>query len=343
MKVAAGIIIGIFLAVVLEAVAEQIYMHSRKYKESLGGAWKLQKPVPKQLEIVNIGSGPGLYAITYEHSSKRGFNFSTAPQNYKYGFRLLKRFSEHLCANCIIIIIVMCPLSFGNNDDYARPGYSDKFYGVLTPQEIDEYSWKRAWMVRHPLLQKVLRKLCIEMHAFCSKCKDGIFRRQEKRPAGQEMENHQEQGKEFVALCGQEAGNAQEPEIVRIWKQEFQLQNLTEPSQAERHKIAFAEKRRIICEGIDRCYDKSWRPVFVIPPVPPKTRDYVGEAFLQAFVYDNLEKLQNRYPKLPLLDYYKDERFDTSMFQNDIFVNEAGRKRFSEILFSDISKYFSED
>ncbi len=308
--------IGLFLVILLEIGIEQIYMHTERYKGSLGGAWNFRKNVQKQLEIVNIGSGPGLYGITYESCRKRGFNFSTAPQNYNYGFRLLKMFSDNLCANCIIIIIIMCPLSFGDNAEYSKPGYADRFYGILPPEEIDGYSVWRAWLLRHPLLKKTLEKWKTGISFVASRC----------RKSGEKA-----------------GGPAAEPGVVGIWKQEFQLKDLTDASQAEKHRTAFAKKRRILQEGIAYCHVKGWRPVFVTPPVPPETRACIGEEFLQAFVYDNLKELQNQYPWIPLLDYYGDSRFEASMFQNDIFVNQVGRQRFSEILFHDIAEHFSED
>ena len=295
----------IIIGIVLLIYVNYLYMRSEHYRNTLGGAQNFRK-VPSDLEIVNIGSGPGLYAISYDECSRKGFNFSTAPQNYKYGFRILRHFSDKLNDGCIIIII-MCPLSFGNNQEYKNKNYSDKFYGILSSDEIDNYSGKRAIMLRFPLLKYIAAKL-----------------------------KKKKMNKNTIS-------SLECPEIINIWKKEFELNDLTDEKQAEDHKEAFEEKIHVISDGIKFCCEKGFRPMFVLPPVPKKTREYIGKKFLQVFVYENLKILNQRFPNVPMLDYYGDERFTKKYFLDDIFMNETGKKVFSDILFNDIDLIFKED
>jgi hypothetical protein len=296
-------------------VAEFLFRHSEKYRQSLGDLRKFQEKIPDNLEIVNIGSGPGVYAIGYQDCPWRGFNFSTAPQNYKYGFRILKNYEGKIAPNAIIIII-MCPLSFGKNLEYDRKDYSDQYYPFLPPKDIDHFSTFRAFMLRHVLTWKILRK-----------------------------------GKRFLLKIGGKAQVSEEKvsdgaapnKVVSCWKKEFDLYDLKDERQGEKHREAFQEKIKILREGIDYCEEKTWRPVLVIPPIPPQTREYISQEFLKCFVYDNLQQVLKGHQEVKLLDYYGDERFPKEMFENEIFANQTGKDLFSKILFQDIKTTMGEE
>lgn len=298
----------IILLLIAEMILEKIYMKSEKYKKTLGGCDKFYN-VPDNIEICNIGSGPGMYAISYDDCGKCGFNFSTAPQSYTYGFRILERFKKCIKENSIVIIVIMSPLSFGDNNAYKNKSYSDKFYGILSPEAIDNYSSKRALMLKHPLLMNLFKKI---KSKFSSQKRNN-----------QTIENN-------------------EPKVVSVWKKEFNLHDLSDEQQAVKHAGAFNEKIETILKGIELCLSQKWKPVFVIPPVPQEIRNYIGEEFQQAFVYDNLEQIQKVYPQIPLLNYYDDCRFVQELFKSGVFLNEKGRDAFSTILFEDINKEFSE-
>ena len=295
----------ITLLTAAEFCAEAVYKRSAAYRASLGGADALRR-VPDGIDICNVGSGPGLYAISYENCPRKGMNFSTAPQNFRYGFRILKRFQKKIRKNAIIVI-VMCPLSFGNNLDYFRPDYSDKFYGILRPEEIDGYSFRRAVLLHFPLLRRAF----------------GASRRRLFPAAAPET-------------------HSQEPPIITVWKREFCLKDLRNPAQAAEHQDAFNEKINLLREEVAFCHERQWRPVLVTPPVSENTRRFISPEFSRAFVFDNLDALRKNYPEVPLLNYYDDSRFDNSMFLNDVFLNREGQTRFSEILFADIDKWEEE-
>lgn len=299
----------IILIILLENIFEAIYKYSDKYKNGLGGADRLLH-VPNNIAICNIGSGPGLYAISYENCDKKGFNFSTAPQNYKYGFRILKRFRDKIQKNAIVIIVIMAPLSFANNNDYLRKDYSDKYYGILPKEDIDGYSLKRLMIVLHPLLCKCIRKGI------------GIFKKVDDNKGDNSIRQN-------------------EPDVVKTWKREFELSDLKNANQFCEHKHAFEEKIRILQDGIQFCYENSWRPVLVIPPIPNGTKKYISPEFMNKFVYENVNQLLENNEKLKLLDYFNEELTD-DYFQNDIFMNKIGQQYFSNKLFNDIRKSVDE-
>ncbi len=297
------IVILMNILIVLEYIAEKIYMSTESYIKSLNGAGSLRH-VPNGIEICNIGSGPALYGISYEQCLKKGFNFSTAPQNFQYGFKLLKHFRNKIINGATVIIVLMCPMSFGDNNDCNRKGYSDKFYGILSAKEIKDYSWKRAFILNHPLLMRLIQKA---LSVIKPKSTAHSYKEQTDKPG-----------------------------IIKVWEDEFGLNNLIDTSIIKNHERTFEEKIKIIQDELEFCGQQKWNPVIVIPPVPKSTRKYVGEDFLKRFFYSNLEKIHLDYPLIPILDYYADDRFDEKAFMNDIFLNEKGKHKFSAILFKDI-------
>jgi hypothetical protein len=142
-----------------------------------------------------------------------------------------------------------------------------------------------------------------------------------------------------VKGSGENVANiSNEPPLIQTWKREFNLSDLRDSSQAEKHRRAFGEKIKILTDGINFCREQSWRPVLVIPPVPEKTRAYISKEFLEAFVYENLDKVIDESKDISLLNYYDNGEFTRDMFLDDIFMNKNGREYFSKMLFKDIQK-----
>ncbi len=295
-------IILICLSVILILELFRVYYkNSKKYKLLHNGTINLVGRIPSNLEIVAIGSGPGKNGIFFEYAKERGHNFCTAPQSFKYGFRILKKFSKKIKKNAVIISVI-CPLSFGYNKDCLSDNYSDEFYGILKPSEIEGYSLKRALSLRYLFLNDWLKKI---------------------------KSNHNKK-KEIKTL--------RQITVVDIWKRQFDLVDLENPEQSEKHQNAFKEKVEILCNTIAFCRKNHYRPIMVIPPVPLVTRKHFSQAFLHEFLYSHVNKIKESYDWIKVLDYMADERFCDEHFKNDIFLNDNGAKTFSTILFNDIEK-----
>ena len=292
----------VVICVVIEYIAEKIYMQTARYKSTLGGADKFFD-VPYGLEICNVGSGPAHYGIDYKFCKKKGFNFSTAPQNFYYGYKLLQHFSSHIKENAIIIIIIMCPMSFGCNQDTERKGYSDKFYGILKKSDIIGYSLRRRLLLSHPLVIRMYSNM------------KAILKRKNIK------------------------NNSGTPSVTQIWKKEFNLKDLKDETQSASHLDSFEKKMQLLREEVTYCLKHKWKPIFVTPPIPKTTRNEISEEFVKEFSTNNIDVLVSELG-IKYLNYYDDKRFDNTCFTNDIFVNEKGKKLFSKILFNDIMKIY---
>lgn len=53
------------------------------------------KPIPKNLDIVNFGSVFGRFAFEYE-ADEHGYNFAMSPQSLSYDSRILKEYISHI-------------------------------------------------------------------------------------------------------------------------------------------------------------------------------------------------------------------------------------------------------
>ncbi len=282
------------------------YRKTNKFYSQHENVINLIKKIPNQLDIVSIGSGPGKHGIIFEDAVANGYNLCTSPQSLKYSFRLLKKFSKKIKRNATIIIIV-CPLSFGNNADTKSDNYSDKFYGILSPSQIDGYSLKKALHLHYSFLIDILK-----------------------------ITN------KYTKSSKTAQKNTSTVTVVDVWKSQFDLIDLENPHQAEKHKKAFDEKVEILSNGIDFCIKMNYRPVIVIPPIPYKTRKHFSDAFLKKFLYENIYKINILHKNISVLDYLFDKRFGDNIFKNDIFLSEIGAKKFSSILFDDIKKIMKE-
>ena len=290
------IIVVVFVIILIEGACELIYKHTPSYKKSQEQNRRI-KNVPNNLDVVNIGSGPAYYGFDYDFCDKRGYNLATAPQNFTYGYKLLKHYSKKINKDAIILITIMAPMSFGENRDVYRNDYADKFYGVLKPEEIDNYSVFRRIVIALPFLSRICKRI------------KNVF---------------------------SDRTNVEIKSVVDIWKQEFELNDLQDASQADMHSKTFADKVCLVKEMIEYCYSQSWHPVLVIPPVPAVTRKHISEQFTDVFVYNNITKILRDYSNLICLDYYSDDLFDSGCFKSSIFLNNKGKELFSKKVFADI-------
>ena len=62
-------VIAIGILILLEEIIEIYYRKSESYQQTLGGVERFFD-VPYGIDICNIGSGPGLYAISYDNCDR---------------------------------------------------------------------------------------------------------------------------------------------------------------------------------------------------------------------------------------------------------------------------------
>ena len=221
--------------------------------------------------------------------------------------KILQKYKDKLKKNCIVIITIMCPMSFGMNNAINNRNYSDKYYYFLDKKDIDNYSLFKAFILKRPLF--------VFGGRFIKRIKNALKSRISKE-------------------C-----NNNKISVADSWMKQFHLQDLKSLKQAKAHERCFAKKRELLCEEIKFLKQNGLKPVLVILPVPKVTRDEISEEFIQEFSKKNVELVVEQM-SVPVIDYYSDERITEDMYRNDIFLNEKGKKFFSDILLSDVKKLF---
>ncbi len=315
------LLLGILAILLLWEIAEKICCRSKWYKNKYIKRYfemgKFFEPIPSGIEVCNVGSGPSVHSVSYEGFPGQCFNFGTAPQNITNGFRLLKNFADKMAANAIVFIFI-CPFSFGNNKDEQRVDYQDKFYCFMKPKYIENFSWKKHFWIWHPLLQSIVLGCKKKFAKPAAAPKTDLPPQKPTEPETEELP------------------------VIKGWKADFDLKNMTDPEETRKHDPTFAKNTEIMVEGIQFCQSRGWRPVIVLPPFPPMTTAYISDAFIEEFVYKNIRNALRQTGEIPVLDYYRDERFrDPTLFTGDAFVNEKGRKLLSELLRLEVIKYNS--
>ncbi len=266
--------------------------------------------IPYNLDVVNIGSGPSKYDFDWSVIPElTGYNFAIAPEDFRYDARIIKNYGNHLKKGGVVVVVV-CPLSFGRNDYLERDSFSEKYVSILPAADVDLPKWKYA-------LYKKFSGLLRVKNLF-ARLKRGVWCRISK-------------------LRKQEKSNAISPvqQLVNGWVLDNGLDNLTDDKQAQHHRDVFKEKEANLRKIIENCRCQGLRPVLVIPPMSDELRGYISDDFIKNFVYDNLRSVSEE--GIPIFDYIDDLRFtEDSYYTNGLFLTPEMRQVFTKTVWADI-------
>lgn len=253
------------------------------------------------LDVVNLGSSSSVAAFDYSGiAGVKTANWAMAPQTLVADFEILRNYSCYLRKGATVII-PLCPFSCfgGSNDELA-----DKYYTVLNIASMPHASYRRQQQQMqiknnpwryYPLAQMLSRK---------PKTKNldaGAF----ESDAKMRMES---------------------------WRKEFSMIRFSDPLSLV-NKDAYHDGAKILGEMVDYCLVREFKPVLVMPPVSKAMQNQftpeMKSLFVDAFVKEGVGE------KVVFLDYFAEERFDVSDFQNSFMLNAAGAKKFTEVVLKD--------
>lgn len=277
------------------------------------------KNIPDGLDVVNIGSGPSLYDFDWSAVPEiKGYNLAVSPEDFRYDARMIRNYGYHLKTNGIAIIVI-CPLSFAENEYLYRDSFSEKYVGLLPQEDVDLPVWKYMLYRTVPSIVPAKNTVIRYIQAVRRRIKSA------EAPSGRSRP-------ETKPVSGVSA-------LVNGWIKDNQyLKDLKDPSQADYYKDTFRRKRRDLMDVADGCFSQGLFPVLLLPPMSSQLWEYMSQEFVRRFVYDNLSGIQAR--GIPLLDYMDDGRFQESgcYDNNGLFLNKATRKQFTRIVWNDIRK-----
>ncbi len=304
---AAGILVLFF-------VTNALYKRTNHYKNQTWQAERFQR-IPDEIEIAAIGSGPGLYDVDLKNGVEHGFNFCQSPQSWMYGYRVLKAYKKKLKPDCIVMMVITCPLNFAEKKSAASAAYHVQYYGSLPPEDIDMYSRWRNFLRKFPLLWHPKWAFRIIRDVLPTDLEHNIKR------------------------LNQREATVSAYQLLKGWLEQSGLHDLRDPSQSEYQKEAMDKRKRWLRQTIELCEENKWRPVFVIPPMCGEVCDMVSSEFKEEFVLRPIKEVSGG--KYPILDYFNENEFlSNDLYFSAPFMNRYGREKFTKKLLVDVRRIY---
>lgn len=292
-------------------IVNKLFKNTNFYKNKFIDTHKF-KNIPKNLEIINLGSNQPKFAFDYSKSNILGMNWAVGPQTLEYDFRILKNFHNYLKPNSKVIIAIS-PFQFFLLN-YKDDNSNHKYYNFLNSNLIDNYS-------------NITKKLYIDYPIITAKKQILRILKDTKPDNRFELEKNPMSKDEIK----KDALN-----WMNGWKKQFGINDLENIVLSEENKINIEKNIHILKNMIDFCIEKNIQPVLTIIPVTKELSKHFPDKFVQEQIIDYINKANDK--NVIFLNYWKDERFeDESYYINSFFMNKIGRLKFTEQILKDLN------
>lgn len=258
--------------------------------------------LPKNLEMINLGSTVSFNDFDYELLEKNGANLALSPQTLYYDYEILKKYIDHLSDNAIVCVGV-CQFTFLVLE-YKRISANLKYYKILDKNSILGYSpitnflWNNApCFVMPSIIKEFLnRKRGEEISTqLDTESKDALY-------ASSWMEGWKE---EFG------------------WNKGFNLNEI----QIKTAEIVY----EILQEIFRYCKEKEKNPILIIPPVSENLVKLIPEELLNECFWKYIEQFENEGNRV--INFWGDKELsDYRNFRDALNLNEKGKQMFSKHL-----------
>lgn len=261
-------------------------------------------------DVINLGSTSGYYAFDYEGLPIKGGNFALRHNPLSGDQAILKNYFGYLNPKGSHVIIPLCVFSsLAGSYDFME----DRFYTLIYPSSIPHFSYRRQQQIKaiaaSPIRRFPLWSFYTELRA-------------------------QLRGTSHSTLT-EEQMKADAERWIKGWKHEFALSDFSQPLSLI-NKDGVNDAAEILNDIISFCKERNIKPVIMIPPMYHTLAEKFDEKARQLFVYDLIEKIEDK--TVPFHNYMDDSRFsrDSSLFMNSFFLNKKGAKKFTRIALTDI-------
>jgi hypothetical protein len=291
------------------------YKQTNYYKNKFIDVLKFKNvEIPRDLEIVNLGSNQPKFAFDYSETGMAGMNWAIGPQSLEYDFRVFEKFHGFLKEEAFVLIPI-CPFKFflfRYPDDSANY----KYYAFLDPVSINNYSARTE-------------KLCLDYPVLTAK--RSLIRLIKDIPADKRLtvENN-------PMGTGELKEDAQK--WINAWLKQFSLNSLENISLSGENKNDMDKNVIILREMIKFCLERNYRPVIMMLPVTKELGELFPRSFIDKYIAGNINKANTQ--NIPILNYLNDERFvSPDLYFNSFFFNKKGRKFFTNIVVNDLKSF----
>lgn len=269
----------------------------------------------RNFDLVALGSSGAKWAFDFNDCPIKAMNWAQQPQTLVEDYNLLRNFHSILRKGGYVIITIM-PFTSLNKQTGIRDAL--KYQNVHSHEPIQPYLHTEAQRIaRHPILMgkpaiKALIKFLIGKDEPLRA--DG-FAMSEDNPMNQEQLD-----KDALSF-------------VEGWKNQFKISDFEAPLTPENQQ-GRDFRINLMRTIVDFCIERSYKPVYVIPPVTKHLSKYYTPLFEERYIYFYIKEVDR---KIPLLDYSKEEKFQSDdLFFNSFFMNKKGRKLFTDKVLLDL-------
>lgn len=272
--------------------------------------------LPKKIQLVNTGSTYSKFAFSSLYDKHLNYaDFSLQSESLEMDCAIFDHYANRLESGCVVVVVVAaaCLLL------YRETGENLLYYQILDDKSIPEYSVKNKIKSVFPIFtnKRLVKRLLQDDLKWNS-----IYDSQKVNFSEQES---------VIYLEGLET----------VWKTLFQLTDLKTTNLSEEHYDNINLNVYYINHIIDKCKEKSLRPVIVVPPFSRKLNDKFSKEFLDKVVDSYLSKI-SKEKEVPYLNYQFDEYFQNkeNLYVDEGFrLNYLGSEIFVNKLFSDLKVY----
>lgn len=270
----------------------------------------------RNFDVVNLGSSCGKWAFDYSDIAIKGMNWAQQPQTLLEDFNLMRHYHSILRKNGYVLIVIM-PFTGLNKETGLRDAM--KYLKIESQgQAIQPYMFKEARryaeypiLFGKPAIKALIKYLMGRDKPIYNKKVD-----MERNPMS-ESELQQDATRWMAG-----------------WKRQFSIPDFEAPltqqnQQGRDYRIGLMRKL------IDFCTERTYQPVYVIPPVTEYLARQFTPRFRQLYIYDYLKQVER---DIPLLDYSDDKALmQKDLYFNSFFLNKKGRKLFTKRVLRDLN------
>lgn len=285
-----------------------------------GNVW-YRKHDERNFDIVALGSSGAKWAFDFEGFGVKGMNWANSPQTLVEDYNLLRHYHSILHKGSFVIITIM-PFSGLNKETglmdamkYVRLDYQGEAIQPHLYEQACRYA-QRPILLGRPAVKALIRYILGRE----SVTERFAFAKVNKNP----MTNEQ---LETNALG-----------FITDWKKQFGISDFEEPL-TPNNLEGRCFRINLMRQLIDFCIERGYKPVYVIPPVTEHLSKYYTPGFEELYVYGFLNQVER---DIPLLDYSKESDLKKDeLYFNSFFMNNVGRKNFTERVLSDLKLKYS--
>ena len=260
-----------------------------------------------ELKIVNLGSSHTKYGIKYPKDIN-GYNFALSAQTFYYDNKILKKYSNKLKENCIVIIPISIFSFYAGMD---TENIDENYIFILEKKDILHLKNKEYFLLKYFSATQPLSRLYKTFFNIIDVLKNRNLNKFE-------VIYHNN----FTLL---------EMKNDSIEAVERHLKN----SSLENNYISIQQ----VIEILKFLEEKKYIPIFITTPTTYLFNEQMGIKNFEKRIYNNIKEVEKQMGKKYLyLDYSHDQRFEKNIeyFMDSDHLNENGAEYFTEILLEDI-------